>query len=71
MNIHRLTLQIKHPTIDIDCLLEVINNNLKSIEDKIHKEGKPLPKELRTDLNKIMIIQIIEDYNFEVNSLKR
>lgn len=61
----------RHPTIDVDCLMQVIHKNIKEIEDKLHKEGKPLPKELRTDLNKIMIIQIIEDYNFEVNSLKR
>jgi len=48
-----------------------INKNLKQVEDKLHSEGKPMPNGLRTELNKILIAQIIEDYNFEVNSLER
>jgi len=61
----------RHLTIDIECLMTTINKNLKQIEDKLHSEGKPMPNGLRTELNKILIAQIIEDYNFEVNSLER
>ena len=61
----------RHPTIDVDCLMQVIHKNIKEIENELHNEGKPLPNGLRTNLNKELIAQIVEDYNFEVNSLQR